>query len=167
MSWNIKRTVMKFTVFVDLFVRSWVETLVVCHLESFHIRRPLREVVSWNLKGRNFQRQTRGRPLREVVSWNTIISAVLTVTVGRPLREVVSWNIHAFFPPWLYYRRPLREVVSWNDIAVPMPVPQRVDLFVRSWVETCCRRKERTPWRMSTSSWGRELKHLQIWFDAL
>ena len=55
---------------VDLFVRSWVEISVLLCLQVVANCRPLREVVSWNLrKSLVFSNRLR-RPLREVVSWN-------------------------------------------------------------------------------------------------
>ena len=121
---------------VDLFVRSWVEihnwlvqlysnyrrplrevvswNINPCCAKTYINRRPLREVVSWNIKGIRAVKLKLCRPLREVVSWNDKEKFYQCTGIRRPLREVVSWNVslsHFFLASW---RRPLREVVSWN-----------------------------------------------------
>ena len=122
------------------------------------LRRPLREVVSWNTQKTVDVNHFGSRPLREVVSWNAMKTVCSIWSNCRPLREVVSWNINNTatnpietvstsswgrelkFPwswsQWFRLRRPLREVVSWNA----------------NW------NMRLTPAVMSTSSWGRELK---------
>ena len=55
------------------------------------------------------------------------------------------------------FRRPLREVVSWNNKHVSYNASYVVDLFVRSWVEIKML-QVLTRLKLSTSSWGRELK---------
>ena len=124
---------------VDLFVRSWVETL--------HIR-----------QGRSCEGR---RPLREVVSWNTYISLKLlnrfvdlfvrswVETDMKQLKRNIS-NVDLFVRSW---------VETWTKVNSALMV-KTVDLFVRSWVETlsvlCA-----LPDIPSTSSWGRELKRLK------
>ena len=156
-------------VLVDLFVRSWVETCPLWNWCMWNHSRPLREVVSWNTRIFR-QRQKLWKVDLFVRSW------VETDEIRRK-----HWKVSASTSSWgrelkhLHIRdhifqqqstsswgRELKLFCHWQGVKAGP-----VDLFVRSWVETCCRRKERTPWRMSTSSWGRELKHLQIWFDAL
>ena len=99
---------------VDLFVRSWVEMPWFIILLKNGYSRPLREVVSWNVKYYQISSHIRGRPLREVVSWNQRRNIRFRWRNGRPLREVVSWNL------WIP-----------SDIRSGFIV----DLFVRSWVE--------------------------------
>ena len=123
------------------------------------IRRPLREVVSWNLKedlgnislevdlfvrswveiylSSEYAVGQNRRPLREVVSWNVNNCANPCSLIRRPLREVVSWNLNWLNCCIICIGRPLREVVSWNIYKGKAPLSGR-------W---------------STSSWGRELKY--------
>ena len=101
-------------------------------------RRPLREVVSWNIAGVCVAESDIGRPLREVVSWNAINNKKWQFNNGRPLREVVSWNASVISLPASFSSRPLREVVSWNISLAGV--------------------KANT--QKSTSSWGRELKYV-------
>ena len=93
----------------------------------------------------------------------------------------MSWNIHRTTSIIISICRPLREVVSWNEMTAGRSVTAEVDLFVRSWVEITCWLYNGTlltvdlfvrSWveismndcirlrKMSTSSWGRELKCL-------
>ena len=144
---------------VDLFVRSWVEICRYPMLLHRWIRRPLREVVSWNKCYLHYYISSPGRPLREVVSWNSPSNMYARACTRRPLREVVSWNmsnmslkkfceVDLFVRSWVEitrvilsvyrgYCRPLREVVSWNSLLWPL-----------IWFPA-----------QSTSSWGRELKY--------
>ena len=135
-SWNFKKLIHFLLQFVDLFVRSWVETYVDWQLVAGCISRPLREVVSWNADCTILSANPMSRPLREVVSWNgdwlreKYDIEVSTSSWGRELKLKRSRRRHG------RSRRPLREVVSWNSLRdIRCPVT-KVDLFVRSWVET-------------------------------
>ena len=105
-----------------------------CH--TLQSRRPLREVVSWNMISSEFTSARESVDLF-VRSWVEIFwtSDSDRPDCSRPLREVVSWNIKHIFSPVLRVRRPLREVVSWNTNGLSNLGTTLVDLFVRSWVE--------------------------------
>ena len=165
---------------VDLFVRSWVEIGYVpgssgTNWSTSSWGRELKCLLTAQFQIRFSSTSSWGRELK----WTHPRS-----TVGaedrRPLREVVSWNVslsHFFLASW---RRPLREVVSWNILCpIRTQKGEKVDLFVRSWVEMS---ESSTGIRSasvdlfvrswveissysfgfvgiwSTSSWGRELK---------
>ena len=144
---------------VDLFVRSWVETRWNQTDSSISWRRPLREVVSWNLilaaeiQMNWSSTSSWGRELKLhkeetdpetynvdlfVRSWVETYMAMGLYWLyrGRPLREVVSWNIPLVLIQKVSVCRPLREVVSWNSISQLCFYIFVVDLFVRPWVET-------------------------------
>ena len=143
---------------VDLFVRSWVEIAVFHRPGSAVVRRPLREVVSWNricailtlevvvdLFVRSWVEMSTFtfpssclscRPLREVVSWNIMSSYVKhtdplsTSSWGRELKFLVE--------VFIYFGK--GSTSSWGrELKYPRRKPEqsrkRVDLFVRSWVE--------------------------------
>ena len=158
-SWNTDDGKPRDIIRVDLFVRSWVETLYFLiskpHISSTsswgrelkrkHLpkdnpersRRPLREVVSWNTsevdEGRRNKLSTSswGRELKLSRSSRTPVFS------SRPLREVVSWNCLGASYVVEAQCRPLREVVSWNIVIITQRAHRAVvDLFVRSWVET-------------------------------
>ena len=122
---------------VDLFVRSWVETLIKDSVPNQIVRRPLREVVSWNSTVFGGIVGTAKVDLF-VRSWVETYMAMGLYWLyrGRPLREVVSWNIPLVLIQKVSVCRPLREVVSWNSISQLCFYIFVVDLFVRSWVET-------------------------------
>ena len=144
---------------VDLFVRSWVETSTLLFL--------CRKVSSTSSWGRELKRHCNlwnilfeCRPLREVVSWNVFVAFPLTTILSRPLREVVSWNILWNF---LVTNAEVDLFVrSWVETCLQVGDESRftVDLFVRSWVETLTK-EQREFLDKSTSSWGRELKHVE------
>ena len=145
---------------VSLFVRLWVEILIVFFVPSGKVSQPLREAVSWNNLDRIARLQALGQPLREAVSWNTIISQIVTGMICQPLREAVSWNeeynkqrkeqsiVSLFVRLWVEMAwimsiflcvscQPLREAVSWNATILRISVSLYVSLFVRLWVEMC------------------------------
>ena len=134
MSWNEPGLLIRTSLIVDLFVRSWVE-MILTMIKSQKASstsswgRELKFVRDWEL------RFLEGRPLREVVSWNKYSGETYQEWERRPLREVVSWNRTVIFIPWWGFCRPLREVVSWNDKKWRKKNDRGVDLFVRSWVE--------------------------------
>ena len=168
---------------VDLFVRSWVE--IFGHLISlFHnLGRPLREVVSWNMKQTEIQAKyfTVDLFVRSWVEiWNRQkfkqnISVDLFVRSWVEMGKISDWNtmikVDLFVRSWVEIaqvhffacqglRRPLREVVSWNTNIWLIVWTAKVDLFVRSWVEIKYIKSKNLAWIASTSSWGRELKWL-------
>ena len=100
----------------------------------------------------------------------------------RPLREVVSWNVlnaflfllylvDLFVRSWVETQEVMKVGVlvgvdlfvrSWveTQLADGFKVQGYVDLFVRSRVETCLMIAPFS-FLLSTSSWGRELKHIK------
>ena len=133
-SWNAPCVSSTRTLSVDLFVRSWVEIKVI---PQKSIR--LRSTSSWGrelkLFSKIFLHNKNRRPLREVVSWN-----VISEPKECPIRRSTSsWGRELKYPnikAWMLDNsRPLREVVSWNIRSYSYLLYRRVDLFVRSWVE--------------------------------
>ena len=98
---------------VDLLVRSWVEIFFSLYANTSLIRRPPREVVSWNGNGASYISQTK----MSTSSW------------GRELK----CQKRSFW--YILVRRPPREVVSWNILLAICNIDSIVDLLVRSWVE--------------------------------
>ena len=147
-------------VYVDLFVRSWVEIPHTFQVVTCKYRRPLREVVSWNCHLSSppliFQPSTSswGRELKFlpenisvhpvpvdlfVRSWVEILSTSRTFPASHVDLFVRSWvemSQHWSTRSW-NHSRPLREVVSWNIYVISSRISSR----------------------LSTSSWGRELKY--------
>ena len=113
-SWNVSpgfNTAKKTA--VDLFVRSWVEiSSAICCRILLDVDLFVRSWVEMICSSRSYAKWC-SRPLREVVSWNSSNDVSYNRERSRPLREVVSWNNES-------------ERNGEND---------KVDLFVRSWVE--------------------------------
>ena len=122
---------------VDLLVRSWVEIYKI----TIEYTRTLVDLL--------------------VRSWVEILILIMKETgrVGRPPREVVSWNkisapdgrISVVVD--LLVRSWVEIIFSWRHC-----IQMFVDLLVswnRKWRQTYCSKK------LSTSSWGRELKYVQ------
>ena len=170
-------------ILVSLFVRLWVEILIVFFVPSGKV-----SASSWGceLKCAKFLYGFNGvvrQPLREAVSWNELPIVWQDIDYRQPLREAVSWNID--LPPQVngLSRQPLREAVSWNTFLVlTYPYLKVVSLFVRLWVEMvphvrdtwkkkCQPLREAVSWNnsweqwirncyTSASSWGCELKYM-------
>ena len=98
---------------VILFVRMWVEIVLVVLFGMSHNCHPLREDVSWNSKTRKGTRLQSGHPLREDVSWNERF-----------------WILSVVVPVILFVR-------MWVEIhTITLPLQSfSVILFVRMWVE--------------------------------
>ena len=121
---------------VDLFVRSWVEMIIPSLCPPVLSSRPLREVVSWNIVIITNQRKNLRRPLREVVSWNILYGSVLCEEWGSTSswgRELKCWKINR----WKRGKTVDLFVRSWVEISAVLLLHymSNVDLFVRSWVE--------------------------------
>ena len=122
------------------------------------LRRPLREVVSWNWNFLNIYIIVYRRPLREVVSWNAITQYFFnnllksTSSWGRELKSSTIILIALRISSTSSWGRELKylmntgtEFLCWVDLFVRSWVEilkskneveeSRVDLFVRSWVE--------------------------------
>ena len=134
-SWNMLARQYPSEMQVDLFVRSWVETITT--VENSRNSKVDLFVRSWVETVGGIQNGSRfkstsswGRELKLLWHRKTVRSHC------RPLREVVSWN--SIIDSWHRFSqcRPLREVVSWNEKEQQTVTDVVVDLFVRSWVET-------------------------------
>ena len=108
-SWNIKSIIYCTINTVILFVRMWVEILLLgCRILS-GLRHPLREDVSWNNNTLLIAMQRPGHPLREDVSWNTSPTAEPAVAKSSSSswgcelkwrRECKRWGIHQSSSSW-------------------------------------------------------------------
>ena len=143
--------------YVDLYVGSWIEML-----EWSRISTTSGSTSMW---GRELKYRDAGscwwsdrRPLCEVVNWNIRKYDQIVILDRRPLCEVVNWNISflrcasSSSSVDLYVR-------SWIEIDMftASSCISCVDLYVRSWIEIIS-----DAWSIvilwSTSMWGRELK---------
>ena len=124
----------------------------------WHLGHPLREDVSWNINAK----ATDAKYIGSSSSWGCELkyfnSGGGDVFAGHPLREDVSWNIEKWWGNrWdrviLFVRMWVEMILDISDDTV-----QDVILFVRMWVEILWRILL-SGWRMSSSSWGCELKY--------
>ena len=87
-SWNIEITYNVTEQVVSLFVRLWVEILLILVILETNYCQPLREAVSWNVNSINTELANCGQPLREAVSWN--FYSLMTISVN--LMSASSWG---------------------------------------------------------------------------
>ena len=118
-SWNANVTYKLDHKSVILFVRMWVEILLLPYSSHDQACHPLREDVSWNISGLILNvwlglsssswgcelkfrwwstRHLRewGHPLRENVSWNDVGYGRVGASCRHPPREDVSWNLEEY-----------------------------------------------------------------------
>ena len=151
-----------------------------------YYRRPLCEVVNWNMN--SFLCWIGGKVDLYVRSWIEITNnkcnrekSASTSMWGRELKwswsrirsrlalvdlYVRSWIEISLFFMWMLIRqcRPLCEVVNWNYQFVENEGLTFVDLYVRSWIEILMHIMQQRRWAgRSTSMWGRELKFIKNW----
>ena len=115
-NWNIVFMLCnKSKVSVDLYVRSWIEMVVIPDSITLGTGRPLCEVVNWNF----------------FVLYVNAYTTMSTSMWGRELKLSICRKRRTHF------RRPLCEVVNWNSYAhhAAAPMSRKVDLYVRSWIE--------------------------------
>ncbi len=121
--------------YVALYARAWVEIWLIDLAVEHNIRRPLREGVGRNPKGRLIALEGSRRPLREGVGRNMLRSSFKNPCMGRPLREGVGRNGARAIWYLTGLRRPLREGVGRNrDHFIPS-WRSWVALYARAWVE--------------------------------
>ena len=135
-SWNNLLNYTAFHFVVSLFVRLWVEIVLMVRLKTAKNRQPLREAVSWNTISWI-------RACFLVVSlfvrlWVEMLSELATIIASdrQPLREAVSWNECAA----AFWDGTEPSASSWGcelkyDGILESYKRILVSLFVRLWVE--------------------------------
>ena len=115
-SWNVFLLDAFLIASVILFMRMWVEIILIVLRVLCSRSHPLYEDVSWNMNLTTGIGYDNSHPLHEDVSWNDSKVQHGTVLSGHPLHEDVSWNLKMQTSDGYDVSHPLREDVSWNSI---------------------------------------------------